>query len=95
MAQVALDQLGYSPCFHARFMPYITDLFDAMYDYAEGRRPDFPARDLFRQFNAAVDIPAPLIPLVLEAYPDAKVGSSTCLQQRGALTPGPSSRVNL
>lgn len=72
-AQVALDQLGYSPCFHARFMPYITDLFDTMYDYAEGRRPDFPAKELFRQFNAAVDIPAPLIPLVLEAYPEAKV----------------------
>ncbi|CAL8471246.1 g10788 [Coccomyxa elongata] len=71
--KVALDQLGYSPCFHARFMPYITDLFDAMYDFAEGRRPDFPAKQLFRQFNAAVDIPAPLIPLVLEAYPDAKV----------------------
>ena len=86
MAQVALDQLGYSPCFHARFMPYITDLFDAMYDFAEGRRPNFPAKDLFRQFNAAVDIPAPLIPLVLEAYPDAKVGTSTYLQLRGALT---------
>lgn len=67
-------------------MPYITDLFDAMYDFAEGRRPDFPAKDLFRQFNAAVDIPAPLIPLVLEAYPDAKVGTSNYLQLRGALT---------
>ena len=71
--QVALDSLGYSPCFHARFMPYITDLFDATYDFATGRRPDFPARDLFRQFNAAVDIPAPLIPHVMEAYPEAKV----------------------
>lgn len=71
--KVALDQLGYSPCFHARFMPYITDLFDAMYDFAEGRRPDFPTKELFQQFNAAVDIPAPLIPLALEAYPDAKV----------------------
>ena len=73
-SQVALDQLGFSPCFHARFMPYISDLFDAIYEYAEGRA-EFPARELFRQFNAAVDIPAPLIPLVLEAYPDAKVGS--------------------
>jgi hypothetical protein len=76
--QVALDKLGYSPCFHARFMPYITDLFDAMYDYAVGRRPDFPARRLFAQFNAAVDIPAPLIPLVLEAYPEAKVRACPC-----------------
>lgn len=61
-------------------MPYITDLFDAMYDFAEGQRPDFPAKQLFRQFNAAVDIPAPLIPLVLEAYPDAKVGDTPGLQ---------------
>ena len=72
--QVALDELGFSPCFHARFMPYITDLFDTLYDYATGRRPDFPAKHLFRPFNSAVDIPAPLIPLVMEAYPDAKVG---------------------
>ena len=75
--QVALDELGFSPCFHARFMPYITDLFDALYDYAIGRRPDFPARHLFRPFNSAVDIPAPVIPLVMEAYPDAKVGSGS------------------
>lgn len=73
MLQVALDELGFSPCFHARFMPYITDLFDAMYDYAENRRPDFPAKELFAQFNSTVDIPAPLIPLVMEAYPEAKV----------------------
>ena len=72
--QVALDQLGFSPCFHARFMPYFSDFFDAMYEASEGRAP-FPAREMFRRFNAAVDIPAPLIPLVLEAYPDAKVGA--------------------
>ena len=70
--QVALDSLGFSPCFHARFMPYFSDFFDATYEYALGRQ-DFPARELFRRFNAAVDIPAPLIPLALEAYPDAKV----------------------
>lgn len=79
--QVALDELGFSPCFHARFMPYITDLFDTLYEYATGRRPDFPAKRLFRPFNAAVDIPAPLIPLVMEAYPNAKVGcdSPSCI----------------
>lgn len=76
MFQVALDELGYSPCFHARFMPYITELFDAMYEMAIGKRSDkdFPAKELFSQFNAAVDIPAPLIPLVMDAYPEAKVG---------------------
>ena len=56
-------------------MTYLTELFDTMYDYAIGRRPDFPAKRLFKQFNSAVDIPAPLIPLVMEAYPDAKVGN--------------------
>ena len=76
--QVALDSLGYSPCFHARFLPYLTELFDTMYDYAEGRRADFPARRLFRQFNAAVDIPAPAIPLVMEAYPEAKASAPSC-----------------
>ena len=75
IVQVALDDLGFSPCFHARFMTYLTELFDTMYDYAIGKRPDFPAKGLFRQFNSAVDIPAPLIPLVMEAYPDAKVGN--------------------
>ena len=74
--QVALDQLGFSPCFHARFMPYFSDLYDAIYAHALGRA-GFPARELFRRFNAAVDIPAPLIPLVMEAYPDAKVGKLT------------------
>ena len=81
--QVALDELGFSPCFHARFMPYITDLFDTLYDYATGRRPDFPAKHLFRPFKSAVDIPAPLIPLVMEAYPNAKVG---CGSPSGACT---------
>lgn len=76
MAQVALDDLGYSPCFHARFFPYLTEFFDTLYDHVTGRRPDFPAKRLFRQFNSAVDIPAPLIPMVMEAYPDAKVGNS-------------------
>ena len=71
--QVALDDLGYSPCFHARFFPYLPEFFETLYQYAVGRRPDFPTKRLFRQFNSAVDIPAPLIPLVMEAYPDAKV----------------------
>ena len=83
--QVALDELGFSPCFHARFMPYITELFDTLYDYAIGRRPDFPAKHLFRPYNSAVDIPAPLIPLVLEAYPDAKVGCGSLSQAHACL----------
>lgn len=70
---MALDSLGYSPCFHARFFPYLTEFFDTLYEHAVGRRPDFPAKRLFRQFNSAVDIPAPLIPMVMEAFPDAKV----------------------
>lgn len=76
---MALDDLGYSPCFHARFFPYLPEFFETLYQYAVGRRPDFPTKRLFRQFNSAVDIPAPLIPLVMEAYPDAKVGNLTGL----------------
>lgn len=83
IVQVALDDLGFSPCFHARFMTYLTELFDIMYDYAIGRRPDFPAKHLFRHFNSAVDIPAPLIPLVMKAYPDAKVGNPATTHTMG------------
>ena len=73
--QVALDELGLDPCFHARFFPYLTDLFDTMYEYASGCRTDlakFPARELFAGFRAAVDIPPPLIRPVLESFPNAK-----------------------
>ena len=73
---MALDDLGLSPCFHARFFPYLTDLFDAMYEYASGRQTDlakFPARELFAGFRAAVDIPPPLIQPVLDQFPNAKV----------------------
>jgi len=75
-AQVALDGLGLDPCFHARFFPYLPDLFDVMFEYACGRRTDlakFPAGELFAGFRAAVDIPPPLIMPVLEAFPHAKV----------------------
>ena len=74
-AQVALDNLGLDPCFHARFFPYLTDLFDVMFEYAAGRRTDlakFPAGELFAGFRAAVDLPPPLIMPVLEAFPHAK-----------------------
>lgn len=79
--QVALDELGLDPCFHARFFPYLTDLFDAMYEYASGRRTDlskFPARELFAGFRAAVDIPPPLIRPVLESFPNAKARPEYC-----------------
>ena len=81
MVQVALDELGLDPCFHARFFPYLTDLFDAMYEYASGRRTDlakFPARELFAGFRAAVDIPPPLIRPVLESFPNAKARPAHC-----------------
>ena len=91
---MALDDLGYSPCFHARFFPYLPEFFETLYQYAIGRRPDFPTKQLFRQFNSAVDIPAPLIPLVMEAYPDAKVRNrldtvhcANCLHIKQALPP--------
>lgn len=71
--QVALHTLGYAPCFHSRLIPYLPELRDACYDYCTGRTRAFPTRHVFRQYRAAVDLPAALIPLLLDAYPDAKV----------------------
>ncbi len=84
-AQVALDDLGLDPCFHARFFPYLPDLFDVMFEYACGRRTDlakFPAGELFAGFRAAVDIPPPLIMPVLEAFPHAKVRAARAAAPR-------------
>lgn len=71
--KVALDDLGFSPCFHGRFIPYLPEFRRQCYAYSVGRRTDFPVKDLLDQYRAAVDIPAGLIPLVLDAYPTSKV----------------------
>ena len=82
---MALDDLGLDPCFHARFFPYLPDLFDVMFEYACGRRTDLakvPAAELFAGFRAAVDIPPPLIMPVLEAFPHAKVRAARAAAPR-------------
>ncbi len=70
--QAALCALGYAPCFHSRLIPYLPELRDACYDYCTGRTRAFPTQHVFRRYRAAVDLPAALIPLLLDAYPDAK-----------------------
>ena len=71
--KAALDILGFSSCFHGRFIPYLPEFRQHCCNYASGRDKVFPTRKLFDQYRAAVDIPPGLIPLVLQAYPTAKV----------------------
>lgn len=72
--KVALDILGFGPCFHGRFIPYLPELRKQCYAYGVGKNNNFPVVELFDEYKAAVDIPAGLIPLLLDAYPAAKVG---------------------
>ncbi|KAK9821442.1 hypothetical protein WJX81_007407 [Elliptochloris bilobata] len=71
--QVALEQLGFTPCFHSRFLPYLPDLRNACYAYSKGQTRAFPVERVFGRYVAAVDLPAALTPLLLDAYPHAKV----------------------
>ncbi|KAK9908109.1 hypothetical protein WJX75_002841 [Coccomyxa subellipsoidea] len=71
--KVALDILGFGPCFHGRFIPYLPELRKQCYAYGVGKKNNFPVVELFDEYKAAVDIPAGLIPLLLDAYPAAKV----------------------
>jgi hypothetical protein len=89
--QAALCALGFAPCFHSRLIPYLPELRDACFDYCTGRTRAFPTQHVFRRYRAAVDLPAALIPLLLDAFPDAKArpGSDllavACIQQDCAL----------
>ena len=71
--QVALEALGFAPCFHSRLLPYLPGVRDACYEYSRGGAGKFPVERVFGRYRAAVDLPAALIPLLLDAYPDAKV----------------------
>ena len=78
--KVALDGLGYEPCFHGRFIPYLPEFREECYAYATGKSSEFDVHKHFGRYRAAVDIPAGLIPLVLDAYPEAKVTLMPFLQ---------------
>lgn len=71
--QVALEVLGFAPCFHSRLLPYLPSVRDTCFEHSRGRACEFPVERIFRRYRAAVDLPAALIPLLLDAYPDAKV----------------------
>ena len=71
--KLALDSLGFGPCFHGRFIPYLPEVRQQCYAYATGRETVFPTRQVLGAYRAAVDLPPGLIPQVLEAYPQAKV----------------------
>ena len=75
--KVALNALGYGPCFHGRFIPYLPDFREDCHAYASGKSAEFDVRKHFGRYRAAVDIPAGLIPLVLDDYPEAKVFAIT------------------
>ena len=70
--KVALDLLGYDPCFHGRFIPYLPEFREDCYAYATSKSKQFDVDKHFGRCKAAVDIPAGLIPLVLGEYPEAK-----------------------
>ena len=74
--KLALDGLGFGPCFHGRFIPYLPEVRQRCYAYATGRDAVFLTHDVFGPYRAAVDMPPGLIPHALEAYPRAKVGPS-------------------
>ena len=75
--QVALEALGFAPCFHSRLLPYLPGVRDACYEHSRSGARKFPVERVFGRYRAAVDLPAALIPLLLDAYPDAKVPSSS------------------
>lgn len=71
--KVALDALGFGPCFHGRFIPYLPEFREDCHAYVFGGSPVFDVQKHFGHYRAAVDIPAGLIPLVLDEYGTAKV----------------------
>ena len=71
--QVALEALGFAPCFHSRLLPYLPGVRDACYEHSRGGAGKFPVERVFGRYRAAVDLPAALIPPLLDAYPNAKV----------------------
>ena len=77
--KVALDTLGYDPCFHGRFIPYLPEFREDCYAYATSESKCFDVAKHFGRCKAAVDIPAGLIPLVLREYPEAKARAFYCL----------------
>ena len=70
--KVALDTLGYDPCFHGRFIPYLPEFREDCHAYATNSSTQFDVEKHFGKYKAAVDIPAGLIPLVLNEFPKAK-----------------------
>ncbi len=74
--KVALDALGYKPCFHGRFIPYLPEFREECHAHATGKSSTFDVRKNFGKYRAAVDIPAGLIQLVLDTYPEAKASQS-------------------
>ena len=70
--KVALEQLGFGPCYHMEEVFKRPKHIDAWHDAAHGKPVDW--RALFRDFQATVDFPASVCYReLMAAFPEAKV----------------------
>jgi hypothetical protein len=70
--KLALEQLGYAPCYHMREFFQHPDHAQAWLDAAEGKPVDWPK--LFGDFQATVDFPGcSFYQELMKVYPNAKV----------------------
>ena len=70
--KMALEQLGFGPCYHMEEVFKRTTHIQAWHDVAHGKKVNWP--DLFEDFQATVDFPASVCyQELLAAFPEAKV----------------------
>ena len=70
--KLALEQLGFGPCYHMEEVVFNSEHIEAWYHIAQGQRGDW--QRLLQDFGATVDYPASIYyQELLAAFPDAKV----------------------
>ncbi len=70
--KLALEELGYGPCYHMQEVMGSAADVKVWHDYARGGPTDW--RELFAEYDAAVDFPASIVYRdLLEEFPDAMV----------------------
>jgi len=70
--KLALEELGYGPCYHMQEVMESAADVRVWHDYARGRPVDW--REFFAEYGAAVDFPASIVYReLLEEFPDAMV----------------------
>ncbi len=70
--KLALEELGYGPCYHMQEVMGSAPNVNAWHDFAHDRPVDW--HELFEKYDAAVDFPASVVYQdLMEAFPDVKV----------------------